>query len=204
MSSPAATVEPRAVAILLFDDVEVLDFAGPFEVFSVAGRRSGIEPFRVYTVAEKPGPVQARNGLSINPHYTLATCPRPDILVVPGGFGTRPLMHNSTVVDWVRARSKEAELTFSICTGALVLGRAGLLDGLEATTHHLAFDELRAAAPRTTVRSERQVVDNGHVITSAGIAAGIEAALHIVGRLLGTPMAVETAQYMEYRWTPPS
>jgi transcriptional regulator GlxA family with amidase domain len=192
--------DPRNVAILIFDEVEVLDFCGPFEVFSVAGRSREPRPFAVVTVAEKAGPVRARGGLSVNPHHTLADCPPPDILVVPGGRGTRTAMDNPVLLAWIKDVSGRAELTASVCTGALLLGRAGLLDGLPATTHHSAFDELRAAAPGATVREDQRVVDNGALITSAGISAGIDMALHVVARLLGADEAAATARYMEYDW----
>ena len=122
----------RNLAILIFEDVEVLDFCGPFEVFSVANRFTDPPAFSVFTVAEKPGPVLTRGGLSVNPHHRLADFPRPDLLLVPGGQGTRREMHNAVLVDWIKARSQEAELVLSVCTGALLLARAGLLDGLEA------------------------------------------------------------------------
>jgi transcriptional regulator GlxA family with amidase domain len=194
----------RRVAILLFDDVEVLDFAGPFEVFSVAGRRDGRgEPaFVVSTVAARPGPIVARNGLTIMPHFTLADCPSSDILIVPGGYGSRALLADEPLLAWVRQRSAAAELTLSVCTGALVLGAAGLLDGLQATTHQGALDELRRWAPAATIRPEARVVDNGRIILSGGISAGIDMSLHVVARLLGIDHAVETARYMEYDWRP--
>ena len=191
----------RNVAILIFDDVEVLDFAGPFEVFSVTGRRSeGEPPFNVYTVAEKAGVVLARNNLSINPHYTIENCPPPDILVVPGGYGTRREMNNPVLVEWIRQQATRVELMTSVCTGALVLAKAGLLDGLSATTHHGAFDLLQEIAPSTSVRRGERFVDNGFVITSAGVQAGMDMSLHIIGRLLGIEVARETAQYIEYDW----
>jgi transcriptional regulator GlxA family with amidase domain len=185
-------------AILLFDEVEVLDFAGPFEVFSVTGRRRKLEPFDVYTVAERAGPVMARNGLSVNPRHAFATCPPPDILVVPGGYGTRREMKNPVVLEWVTRMAPGCDLILSVCTGALVLGAAGLLDDLEATTHFMAFDALAAVAPGAAIRRDARVVDNGHVILSAGVSAGIDMALHVVARLLGPDVARETAQYMEY------
>jgi transcriptional regulator GlxA family with amidase domain len=190
----------RNVAILLFDDAEVLDFCGPFEVFSVAGRGGEPPAFHVYTVAERRAPVLARNGLSVNPHHTLADCPRPDLLLVPGGLGTRKEMHNPVLLDWVRQCAGPAELVLSVCTGALLLAKAGLLDGLEATTHHGALDLLREVAPRTAVHAGRRFVDNGRVITSAGVAAGIDMALHVVARLLGPEPAEATARHIEYPW----
>jgi transcriptional regulator GlxA family with amidase domain len=189
----------RHVAIVIFDDVEVLDFCGPFEVFGVCGRRSGITPFEVHTVAERR-PVIARNKLNVNPTYLFADAdaPKPDIVVVPGGYGTRREMHNPVVLDWVLKAQRDAELLLSVCTGALILGAAGLLDGLEATTHYGAYDELRKAAPSCIVRTDQRYVDSGAVVTSAGVSAGIDMALHVVERLHGTDVAQETARYMEY------
>jgi transcriptional regulator GlxA family with amidase domain len=194
--------QKRNVAILIFDEVEVLDFCGPFEVFGVTGYKDGTEPFNVYTVAEGPGPVIARNGLSINPAYTIADCPRPDILVVPGGLGTRKEMDNPVLREWIEDRAKEAELTLSVCTGALMLAKAGLLEGLSATTHHDGMELLKELAPDATVEEEERFVDNGRVVLSAGISAGMDASLHVVAKLLGIEQALETAHYMEYEWEP--
>src|SRR5436305_543756 len=119
--------DSRNVAILIFDGVEVLDFCGPFEVFSVTGRHDTPVPFNVYTIAEKSGPVLARNGLSVNPKYTIHDCPEPRILLVPGGQGTRREMHNPVLIDWIKVQAPKAELLLSVCTGALLLAKAGLL-----------------------------------------------------------------------------
>lgn len=190
----------RNAAILVFDEVEVLDFSGPFEVFSVAGRQEGQSPFNVYTVAEKSRSILARNQLSVNPRYTIADCPVPDILVVPGGWGTRREMNNAGLIDWIKTTAPKAELVLSVCTGALLLARAGLLDGLKATTHHGALDLLREIAPKTSVLDDQRVIDNGRIIVSAGVSAGIDAAFHVVARLHGLEVALETARYMEYDW----
>lgn len=193
----------RNVAILIFEDVEVLDFAGPFEVFGVARLDDGDAPFNVFTVAETTAPVSARNGLNVNPHFSFDNCPNIDLLVIPGGRGTRPLVHNTRVIDWIRRQAEPAEMVLSVCTGALLLGKAGLLDGLAATTYHTAFDALREVAPSTELRPGERWVDNGKVVTSAGVSAGIDMALHVVGRLLGRRMADQTARYMEYEhWQP--
>ena len=130
----------RTLAILIFDDVEVLDFCGPFEVFSVASRFTDPPAFNVLTVAEKAGPVMTRGGLSVNPHHRLADCPQADLLLVPGGQGTRKEMHNSALIDWIRQASGQAELVMSVCTGALLLAKAGLLDGL-ASGSYLAIND---------------------------------------------------------------
>jgi transcriptional regulator GlxA family with amidase domain len=188
------------LAILIFEDVEVLDFCGPFEVFTVASRFTDPPAFHVVTVAEKPGPVLTRGGLSVNPHHRLLDCPPPDVLLVPGGQGTRKEMHNPALIEWIKQASTKSELVLSVCTGALLLAKAGLLDGLEATTHHGAIDLLRQTAPKATVHADRRFVDNGRVVCSAGIAAGIDLSLHVVARLLGREVAEKTARQMEYAW----
>lgn len=188
----------RTVAIALFDDVEVLDFAGPFEVFSVTGRRHDLEPFDVFTVSERGQMVRARNGLQVTPTHSFATMPQADIVLIPGGYGTRREMKNPVMLEWATRVGAEAELVLSVCTGALVLAAAGMLDGLRATTHHLAMGELRATAPHTEVVESARIVDNGRVILSSGVSAGIDMSLHVVARILGDEMARETARYMEY------
>jgi transcriptional regulator GlxA family with amidase domain len=195
-------IQQRNVAILIFDEVEILDFCGPYEVFGVTGKRDRSNPFNVYTVAEERRPIIARNQLSINPQYSLLDCPRSHILLVPGGFGTRREMHNSVLIDWIAERSQHAELLLSVCTGALLLAKSGLLEGLAATTHHGAIDLLKQVAPNTQVKPGKRFVDNGSVILSAGISAGIDMSLHVVAKLLGIQQAIETAEYMEYDWQP--
>ena len=189
---------PKTVAIFIFDEVEVLDFAGPYEVFAVTGAQT--QAFEVFTVAETDQPVRARNGLMVLPTHSFATAPRADIIVVPGGYGTRPLLQNERVIDWVRKMDQEAQLTLSVCTGSLLLGRAGLLDGLTATTHHLAFEELRKCAPNSEIREGARLVDNGRIVTSAGVSAGIDMSFHIVARELGQEAAEKIARYIEYPW----
>lgn len=189
----------RHVAILVFDQVEILDFAGPHEVFGVADEIGGGRDFDVFTVAAQPGPIQTRHGLRLTPTCTFADCPPPHLLVIPGGYGTRALVHDAAVVGWIRERAAAAELTMSVCTGAILLGRAGLLDGLRATTHHECLDLLREHAPRADVVGTERFVDNGRILTAAGISAGIDCALHVVQRLLGAGAAADTARYMEYR-----
>lgn len=190
--------QTRKLAILLFNDVEVLDFCGPLEVFSVASRLSDPPAFNVFTVAEKTGPVVARNELSVNPHHVLTGCPTPDVLLVPGGLGTRTEMHNAPLIDWIKRTADAAELVLSVCTGALLLGKAGLLEGREATTHHVGLDLLREVVPTATVHEDRRFVDNGKVVTSAGITAGIDMSLYVVRRLLGEDAAAATARHLEY------
>jgi len=192
-------VNPRTVAILVFDDVEVLDFAGPHEVFAVAGDLVRPSPFYVYEVGITGAPVLVRGRLVVSPRYSIADCPDPDILLVPGGMGVRPLLKDSTLASWIAEKSAAAELTLSVCTGALLLAKAGLLAGLRATTHHGAFEHLALLSPTTEiVEGERFVEGSGAVITSGGISAGIDMSLHVVEKLLG-PGARETVEAeMEY------
>ena len=188
------------VAIFLFDEVEVLDFAGPFEVFGVTDSLAQNTLFNAYTVAELPGAVRACHGLRVVPTHTFESAPVPDIFLVPGGIGTRPLLNRPVVVEWIRRQSRAAKYTVSVCTGALLLAKAGLLDGRSATTHYQCLDLLRELAPTTTVCADRRFLDEGHLLTSAGIAAGIDVSLHLVAQLLGKEIAEKTAAYMEYHW----
>jgi transcriptional regulator GlxA family with amidase domain len=190
----------RKVAILVFPDVEVMDFAGPFEVFAVAGQPSTPGLFDVYTVAATRDLVLARNGLQVMPHYSFAECPQPDILLVPGGYGTRPLMHDRATLDWIAETSNKCELLLSVCTGSLLLAKAGLLDGLDATTHWAALDILRDAAPLARTHNGERYHDNGKVVTSAGVSAGIDMSFHILERLHGRDLALQTAKWIEYPW----
>jgi transcriptional regulator GlxA family with amidase domain len=188
----------KNAAILVFDDVEVLDFSGPFEVFAVTDELRSHSEFSVFTVAPMPGTVRARNGLKVVPDHSLESCPQPDILVIPGGFGARALLRNPVVLEWIQTRARKAEITMSVCTGALLLAKIGILDGLPVTTHHLSLGTLREIAPRAVVDPGRRYHDNGAILTAAGISAGIDCSLHVVGRLLGAEAAAATAAYMEY------
>ncbi|MFB7816667.1 DJ-1/PfpI family protein [Paenibacillus chitinolyticus] len=191
--------QTRNVAVLIFEQVEPLDFAGPFEVF-IAGSNSG-QDFNVFTVAENDSPIKASGGLSINPAYTIANCPKPDILVVPGGWGSRKEMNNETITNWIRETSNDVEIILSVCTGALLLAKATLLDGLKVTTNRLAINELRDVVPTSTeILEEARYVDNGKIVLSAGVSAGMDAALYVVEKLLGEDTAIEAANVMEYDW----
>ncbi|HXA80822.1 MAG TPA: DJ-1/PfpI family protein [Opitutaceae bacterium] len=188
----------KNVAILIFDDVEVLDFTGPFEVFALTDELRNHEPFHTFTVATDPGSVRARNGLKVVPDFTLENCPPPHVLVVPGGSGTRALLKKPALLEWLRQKTRNAELVMSVCTGALVLAKAGLLDGLRVTTHHLSLDLLRELAPAAIVDPSQRFHDNGKIITAAGISAGLDSSLHVVARLLDPAAAEATARQMEY------
>lgn len=188
----------KTVTILLFDEIEVLDFAGPFEVFGVASKLQDNQPFNVVTVATSRATIRAVNGLKLLADYTLEDCPLPDVLIVPGGFGTRKLLQQPTLLEWLRIKARSAEIVASVCTGALLLGKVGLLDSLRTTTHHQCLDELRANAPAAIVDPTKRFHDNGKVCTAAGISAGIDLSLHLVERLLGPEAAARTARHMEY------
>jgi transcriptional regulator GlxA family with amidase domain len=189
--------------ILVFPEVEILDFCGPFEVFSVTrlderNRREEHSPFEVVLVAETTEPVTATGGMRVLPDHDLASCPRLDLLVVPGGWGTRRLVQNDKVVGWIRERADSIELAASVCTGSFLYGQAGLLDGRRATTHWLSLDRMEQTFPAVHVVRDQHVVEDGSIVTSAGIAAGIDLALRVVARIHGEPVARATARYMEY------
>ena len=191
----------KNMGILIFDDVEVLDFCGPFEVFSVTGYQRNERPFKIFTVAEN-SPVIARNGLSVNPTYLLSDDVRIDILLVPGGMGTRREISNKRLIAWIKKRAAQAELILSVCTGSLLLAKCGLLKGLDVTTHHGAIDLLTELASDSRVFADRRFIDNETIILSSGISAGIDMSLYTVAKLLGKEMARETAEHMEYDWRP--
>ncbi|MDM5233155.1 DJ-1/PfpI family protein [Lysinibacillus pakistanensis] len=187
------------VGIFLFDDVEVLDFAGPFEVFSVTEIENGQQPFVVETVSEKGNLVIATNGLKVQPDYSFDNVPRFDILIIPGGLGAREReMYNDNVINWITNQMKTVQLMTSVCTGALLLAKAGLLNGKMATTHWASLERLKIEFPQVEVQREVKFVDEGNVITSGGISAGINMSFHIVKRLLGSEVAQNTAKIMEY------
>jgi transcriptional regulator GlxA family with amidase domain len=192
---------PRNVAILVFDDVEVLDFSGPYEVFNVASEAAAPPPFYVYAVGIGGQPVVARGRFVVTPRYSIESCPQADILVVPGGFGTRPLMKHEQLLAWLGAQSKKVEWLLSVCTGALLLGTAGLLEHCPATTHHTAFDRLAQVSPTTTlVKNKRFVQSSPKIFTSGGISAGIDLALHLVEKLAGPQVHASVVEEMEYKW----
>jgi transcriptional regulator GlxA family with amidase domain len=196
----------KLVGIVIFPEVEDLDFCGPFEVFSVIRlneekRREEPSPFRVLLVAERAEAVTTAGGMRVIPDCTLSDCPPLDILLAPGGWGTRREIDNKTLIDWIAQRGRQVETLTSVCTGALLLAKAGLLDGRRATTHWRSLNWLRESFPAVTVEERLHVVADGHIITSAGISAGIDLALQVVGRYFGEAIARATARHMEYRYT---
>ena len=193
------------VGILIFDDVEVLDFCGPFEVFSVA-RPAGkygdeFKLFNVVTIAEEDRIITCRGGLLVKPHATTENHPPLDILVVPGGQGTRRERHNQRLLDWIARQDQHTNLTTSVCTGAFLLAERGLLDHHRATTHWGSVEWMRSTYPTVEMVADTRVVDEGHIITSAGISAGIDMSLYVVSRLHGVDVAEWTARLMEYDWS---
>ncbi|WP_088350970.1 DJ-1/PfpI family protein [Bacillus cereus] len=187
-----------SVGIFLFNEVEVLDFAGPFEVFSVTEVNEE-KPFTVYTVSENGEMITARNGLKVQPDYSIENLPPVDILIIPGGLGAREYeMKNEIVIKWIRQQMKEVKLMTSVCTGALLLAKAGLLEGLKATIHWASIEKFKNEFQNVEVIENVKFVDEGHIITSAGISAGINMAFHIVKNLLGVHVAEDTAKRMEY------
>ena len=193
----------KRVGILIFPAVEVLDFCGPYEVFSVTRlneerRRDETSPFEVLLVAQSGEPVVATGGLRVIPDATLEPCPPLDILVVPGGWGTRKEISNQRLLTWISERAKQVETLTSVCTGAMLLGQAGLLDGRRATTHWRSLDRMGQGFPAVTVEAKLHVVEDGDVLTSAGISAGIDMALRVVARYFGDAVGRATARHMEY------
>jgi len=194
------------VVILLFDDVEVLDFCGPFEVFSAArlvdadkqGDEHGL--FRVFTIAEQDRLLSCRGNLLVQPHMTIQQHPPLDILVVPGGQGTRRERQDRRLLDWIGKPDQRTQLTTSVCTGALLLAELGLLNQRRATTHWGSSEWMCSTYPAIEMLADRRVVDEGHSITSAGVSAGIDLSLHVVSRLYGLEVAHWTARCMEYDW----
>jgi transcriptional regulator GlxA family with amidase domain len=191
----------RTVAILVFDDVEVLDFAGPYEVFNVAGELGEGSPFSVFSVGVTGAPAVGRGGFTVQPTYSIDDAPPSDLLVIPGGAGTRPLLQDERLLTWLRERGAEVEVLVSVCTGALLLGAAGLLERKSATTHHDAFDELAAISPTThVVRGQRFVRSDERIVTSAGVSAGVDASLYVVQELTGAETRERTVSEMEWLW----
>jgi putative intracellular protease/amidase len=184
---------PPSVAILLFNGAQLIDFAGPWEVFGTAG-------FLVHTVAEKPEPLTAVFGAKIIPDFTFANSPRADVLLVPGGGVFEEAIKDMTLIRWIQAKGKEASVVVSVCTGAFLLQAAGLLNGHTVTTTYGMIEDL--IGPETEVVYDRRFVDSGNLITTAGLSSGIDGALHVVSRLLGSGVAQSVALEMEYNWDP--
>jgi transcriptional regulator GlxA family with amidase domain len=191
------------IAIFLFDGAEELDWAGPWEVLAAWSRMWPDDGVEVFTVAATDEVVTCAKGLRVVPDHAWATAPGVDVLVVPGGAGTRPLTRDETALAWVRGQAERRALVSSVCTGALVLAAAGLLRGRPATTYWSAFDELLALDPTIESRPDDRFVDSGEIVTAAGVSAGIDMALHLVARLGSIERAREVRRYIQYDPAPP-
>ena len=194
---------PLIVGILIFDDVEILDVAGPFEVFAVTRlndeqRLQQSSPFKVYLISETNKQITAIGGLRLTPDVTISECPELDLLVVPGGWGTRKESKNKILVNWISNQFTNDRLIASVCTGSSLLGKAGLLDGRDATTHWRAFDFLQESAPKARILKNVRFTLTEPIFTSAGVSAGIDLALRIVSHVFGTEVGQATARQMEY------
>lgn len=197
-----AEVKTRNLGILLFEGAELLDFAGPYEAFSTAGRREEQQYFNTFSLGEKPGSIVSANGLPCGVEYTLEDAPKLDILLVPGGKGTRTEVRNTRLIEWIKEIAASAELVTSVCTGSFLLAEAGLLKGKQATTHWASIERMRETYPDVEVLENVRYVDQGDIVTSAGVSAGIDMALYLIERLHGTSVAEGAARVMEYDyWT---
>ena len=194
------------VGIFIFDDIEVLDLGGPFEVFSVASRvkprlePGSQKPFNVFTIGETTAPIRGRGRFVVTPSFSFADHPAIDLLVIPGGIVSAELK-KAEVIQWIAATAAKAKITASVCTGACLLAKAGLLDGKHATTHWADIDDMRSMFPNVTVEEQVRWVEQGNIITSAGISAGMDMALHLVSRLESETLALATAKQMDYHWS---
>ncbi len=197
----AERIKVRNVAIVLYQGIELLDFAGPGEVFASARTTDGQRAFNVYTVAASTDNLVSQGFLTIKPQCSFADAPKPDIVVFPGG-DVDNFLGDIRSMTWAKTVSVEAEIAMSVCNGAFVLAQSKLLENKSITTHRGSILELRRQVPSATVLENVRFVDNGKIITTAGVSAGIDGALHVVERLLGTPAAIQTAKYMEYNWQP--
>jgi transcriptional regulator GlxA family with amidase domain len=188
----------RNVGILIFDDAEVLDFSGPFEVFSVTSELNNHKLFNVFTIGETLNPISAVNGLSVNPKYNFIDCPEIDILIISGGNGTNDLMKNKITLDWIDKVHKKTEYTLSICSGSRMLAVLGLLNDKPYCTHHLVYDDMAEIVPTGIPKKEKRFTNSDKIYTSGGISAGIDLSFYIVEKLFGKSIADKTANYMEY------
>lgn len=184
-----------SICFYLQDNVEVLDFAGPLEVFRVAG-------FRVFTVSKTKEKITSQGSLTIIPDYSIEDAPKSDVMAFFGGAHSIPV-NDTSVIKWIQSRKENTEYFISVCTGAFILGKAGILDNLTATTYHTQITELQKELPKTKVLANVRFVDNGNIISTAGISAGIDGALHFISKIKGPDFAKQVAEDIEYdNWIP--
>lgn len=201
MTSPRTST--RHLGLLLFDDVEELDAVGPWEVLSYWTLHHPEDGWSISCLSRDGEPILAAKGLALAAHHSMSSAPPLDVLIHPGGQGTRSLMRNPEHLAWVRVQAAAVPLMTSVCTGALVYAAAGLLAGRPATTHWESLDLLHELDPTIQVRPDARFVDDGNVITSAGVSAGIDMALHLVARVAGIDRAREVRRAIEYDPQPP-
>ncbi|HVF88484.1 MAG TPA: DJ-1/PfpI family protein [Blastocatellia bacterium] len=194
--SMGSQADTKRVAILIFDGVQIIDYTGPYEVFGQSG-------YSVYTVAERPDAITTAMGMKVVPSYTLENVPPPNVIVIPGGEVTDS-QNNQKIIKWIQESSKQAEYVLSVCNGAYILASTGLLDGLSATTFYDLIDGLATVAPKTKLVRDQRYVDNGKIITTAGISSGIDGSLYLVSKMMGKARAQMAALNMEYHWQPES
>ena len=192
----------RNVGIMLFEGAELLDFAGPYEAFSSARYADGTFCFNTFSVGQAEGSITSNNGLPCGIEYDFEGAPNIDILVVPGGQGTRTEIDNPVAIDWIKDVAGRAELMTSVCTGSFLMAKAGFLDGKKATTHWGSIERMRETFPETEVLEQVRFVDDGFVVSSAGVSAGIDMSLHVIERLCGRDAAASSARLMEYDYWP--
>jgi transcriptional regulator GlxA family with amidase domain len=203
MGGPVSTTPQRQIGIVLFDDVEELDAIGPWEVLSYWTHKYPDDGFAVFTLSPAGGVVQCKKGLRVLADHSFADAPAVEVLLHPGGQGTRPLLRDAAHLDWVRRQRATVPLLTSVCTGALVYAAAGLLAGRPATTHWSDLEELAGLDPTIQLRPDDRFVDDGDVITAAGVSAGIDMALHLVARLAGVERARQVRRGIQYDPQPP-
>ncbi len=196
-AAPPAPAGKIPVAFVLSDGAVMIDFAGPWAVFETV--RGG--PFELYTVAETTAPIHTSSGMTIVPAYTFANAPKPKVIVIPAQSN-----HDQAALDWIRDATKDADVTMSVCTGAFLLAKTGLLDGKSATTFHDAFDRFETQFPRIKLERGARFVDSGKLVTAGGLSSGMDLAFHVVERYFGRDVAEQTAYDLEYQgkgWTDP-
>jgi len=189
------TLPKRTLAALVFPGFELLDLYGPLEMFGISG-----DDFELRVVAEGEAPVASKQGPAARVDESFAAGRQYDLLLVPGGMGTRREVENKALTGWIAAQAEQAELVMSVCTGAALLARAGLLDGRRATSNKLAFGWVRSQGPRVEWVAAARWVEDGKLFTSSGVSAGMDMSLAVIARLLGSKRARETAVFAEYDW----
>lgn len=189
------------IGIYIYDQAEVLDFSGPFEVFSVANRLAKLG-WNIWLVAEEKSLIEARGVFQVKPHYSIQNVPELDVLIVVGGVHSDEL-RKTEVINWIRKTTEKTQITASVCTGAFLLAEAGLLDGLEVTTHWEDIPDLQRNYPNLRVRKGIRWIEQGKLFTAAGISAGIDLSLELVSKFAGEKLAERTARQMEYAWIQP-